>query len=65
MKKVSTQLVEIVKLIVQNEMQLVQQKQKETSQVHSRSAEVVQRGGPEAASEIITYTGGHQGPQLG
>ena len=61
---VSKQLAEIVKLMVRNEMQLVQQQQREMSQVQGYSVEAMSGNGPEAVSEAIAYTRGHQRPHL-
>ena len=58
MQEMSKQLAEIVKLMVQNEMQLVQQQQREMSQVHGHLVEAMHRTGPETVNEAITYTGG-------
>ena len=58
MHEVSKQLAEIVKSIVQNEMQLIQQQQREMSQVQGHLTEAMPRNGPKAMSEATTYTRG-------
>ena len=59
MQKVSKKISEIVKPMVQNEMQLFQQQHKETSQIHGHSAKTTHGNAPEAVNEATTYTGGN------
>ena len=65
MQEVSKQLVKIVKLMVQNELQMFQQQQKEMLQTHGQSIDSIYANTHETINETMAYTGGHQGPQLG
>ena len=65
MQEVSKQLVEIVKPMVQNEMQLFQQQHKEIPQIHGHLAETTHGNASESFYEANAYTGGHHGLQMG
>ena len=65
MQEVSKQLAEIVKPMVQNELQTFQQRQKGICQNHGQSAESMYANTSETNSEIMTYVKSQQGPQFG
>ena len=64
-QEVLKQLAEIVKPMVQNEMQLFQQQHKEIPQIHGHSVETTHGNASEAFNEATAYTRGHQGLHMG
>ena len=51
--------------MVQSELQMFQQQQKEMLQTHGQSAESTHMNASEALNEATADTGGHQGLQMG
>ena len=58
MHEMSKQLVEIIKPMVRNKMQLVQQQHKEMSHVQGHQVEAMHAIMPEIVNETAAYTGG-------